>query len=391
MYNRFRKSVLGMAVTATATAAVSSLTAGDPGKAIIDDKAPIAGSWTVCDLFNHSTLYEGDGLVKSLKFTGRYHGNFIDTEDDYLGGGASDAWEHRRFRAGFVGKLANDLTFQNIYNLDTSAHFDGDRLVSNIDELFIKWDPSDDFYISVGKQKQKILSEYRGSSNALLVIERSTLTQNVTSQKLWGAAVGFAGLGFEHEVGVWGAAFEDDFAWPSFEEAGASITYRTNYDLSESTTLFFDYQYVDQNRATSETFAGSPYENVFAIGTESKWGRFGLTTDVIFALDRRDGRLAPGDDSHGFQVTPYYDLTDKLQLVARYSYLSDGRTGRPQQYASRPQVDGLNTLFVGVNYAICKTKLRLQAGYEWADAERIVGTTTDYSNNSWLVGVRTHW
>lgn len=387
--HRFKKSVVGVAVPAILAAA--PLLAGDLGKAIIDDKAPVSSGWSVCDLFDHTTLYEGDGVLKSLKFTGRYHGGFIDTEDEYPGGGEDELWEHRRFRTGFVAKLAGDLTLQNIYNLDTSQHFDGDRFVDNIDEFFVQWDPSDDFYLIFGKQKQNILSEYRHSSNKLFVYERSALTQNFLSQKLWGAAVGFAVLGLDHEIGVWGTAFEDDFAWPSFEEAGASFTYRANYELNDSTTLFFDYQYVDQDRSTQETFAAAPYEQVFAVGNESKWGRFGLNTDFIAGLEREDGRLSAGDDSHGLQVTPYYQLTDHLQLVARYAYLSDGRIGRPQQYASRPEVDGLNTFYVGFNYEFCKTKLRLQGGYEWAQAERIVGTNTEYENGSWLLGIRTHW
>ncbi len=387
--NRIKLSVAGVAVPVFIAA--TPLFSGDPGKAIIDDKAPVASGWTICDLFNHTTLYEGEGFLKSLKFTGRYHGGFIDSEDDYTGGGEDELWDHRRFRAGFVGKLAGDLTIQNIYNLDTSQHFDGDRFVDNLDEFFIQWDPSKEFYLIVGKQKQNILSENRGSSNKLVVYERSNLTQNVLSAKLWGAAVGFKGLGLDHELGVWGTAFEDDFAWPSFEEAGASFTYRTNYELSESTKLFFDYQFVDQDRGTPETFAASPYENVFAVGSESKWGRFGLNTDFIAALDRQDGRLSAGDDSHGFQVTPYYQLTDKLQLVTRYAYLSDGRLGRPEQFASRPEVDGLSTFFVGFNYEICKTKLRIQGGYEWAEADRVIGAGTDYRNDSWLIGIRTHW
>jgi len=386
--SRFKKSVVGMAVPALI--AGTPLFAGDPGKAIIDDKAPIEPS-TFCDLFDHTTLYEGDGFLKSLKFTGRYHGGFIDTEDEYPGGGDDALWDHRRFRAGFVAKLANDFTLQNIYNLDTSQHFDGNRFVDNLDEFFIKWAPSDDFHITVGKQKQLILSEYRCSSNAIIPYERSILTQNLLSQKLWGAAVGFTGLGLNHEIGLWSTALEDDFAWAAFEDASASITYRANYELDESTTLFFDYQYVDQDRSTAEIFGGSPYENVFALGNESKWGRFGLNTDFTAGLDRQDGRLSPGDDSHGFQVTPYYDITDHLQLVTRYAYLSDGRIGRPQQFASRPEVDGLSTFFVGLNYEICGTKLRVQGGYEWAQADRLVGTTTDYENGSWLLGIRTHW
>lgn len=370
-----KKSVVGMAVPAPVAGA--PLFAGDPGKAIIDDKSPIEPS-TFCDLFGHTTLHEGDGFLKSLRFTGRYHGGFIDTEDEYPGGGDDALWDHRRFRAGFVAKLANDFTLQNIYNLDTSQHFDGNRFVDNLDEFFIKWVPSDDFHITVGKQKQLILSEYRCSSNTIIPYERSILTQNILSQKLLGAAVGFTGLGPNHEIGLWSTALEDDFAWAFSEDASASITYRANHELDESTTLFFDYQYVDQERSTAEIFGGSPYGNVFALGNESKWGRFGLNTDFTAGLDRQDGRLSPGDDFHGFQVT-------------RYAYLSDGRIGRPQQFASRPEVDGLSTFFVGLNYEICGTKLRVQGGYEWAQAERLGGTTSDYENSSWLLGIRTHW
>ena len=59
-HNRFKKAVVGMAVPALVAAA--PLFAGDPGKAIIDDKAPIEPS-TFCDLFDHTTLYEGDGFL----------------------------------------------------------------------------------------------------------------------------------------------------------------------------------------------------------------------------------------------------------------------------------------------------------------------------------------
>jgi hypothetical protein len=388
-HNRFKESVVGAAVPALL--AVAPLAAGDLGKAIVNDKAPIPSAWSVCDLFDHTTLYKGDGFLKSLKFTGRYHGGFVDTEDHYPGGGEDERWDHRRFRAGFVSKLAGNLSLQNIYNLDTSQHFNGPRFVDNVDELILQWDPSDDFYIAVGKQKQKILSEYRGSSNALLVYERSVLTQNFISQKLWGAAVGFSSSGVNHEIGVWGTAFEDDFAWPSFESAGASFTYRASWDFDDATTLFFDYQFVDQNRSTPEIFAASPYEHVVAVGSESKWGRLGLRSDFVGGYNRQDGRLPLGDDSHGLQLTPYYQITDKLQLVARYAYLSDGRIGRPHQFASRPVVDGLSTYYIGLNYEICKTKLRLQGGYEWAEADNIVGTGTEYRNGSWQVGIRTHW
>lgn len=389
--HRFKKSVVGVAVPAILAA--TPLFAGDLGKAIIDDKAPVSSGWSVCDLFDHTTLYEGDGVLKSLKFTGRYHGGFIDTEDDYLGGGEGELWEHRRFRAGFVAKLAGNLTLQNIYNLDTSQHFGGDRFVDNLDEFFVQWDPSDDFYVTIGKQKQLILREYDVSSNKLIVFERSLISLNTLSQKLWGAAVGFEALGLNHELGLWSVALDDNFAWPSFESAGASFTYRANFELNDATKLFIDYQYVDRETEAGfdETFAASPYGNVIALGSESKWGNFGLITDLVAAHDRQDGRLSARDDSHGFHITPYYNLTDNLQLVARYAYASDGRVRRSQQYASAPDVDGHEAVYVGLQYFICGDKLKLQLGHEWAQADRIAGTATGYENNTWLAGVRLAW
>ncbi len=376
-----------VAVVVSASAASTPLLAGDYGKAIVNDKAPVE-NWSFCDIFKHNVLYEGDGFVKSIKFTGRYHGNFIDTEDQHLGGGEDELWEHRRFRAGFAAKLANNLTLQNIYNLDTSRHFDGDRFVDNLDEFYIRWDPSDDFYIAIGKQKQKILREVDPSSNKLIVFERSLISQNTTGSKLWGAAVGFNALGLNHEFGIWSTALENYFHWPSFH--GTSVTYRTNYELNDATTLYFDYQYVDQDgRRTSETFGGAAYEHVFALGSESQWGDFGLITDIIGAYNRGDGRLSAGDDSHGFIITPYYNVTDKLQLVARYAYASDGRVSRPQRYASSPDVDDHNAFYLGLQYFICGDKLKFQVGHEWADAKLLNGA--DYDNNTWLAGVRFAW
>ena len=387
-YYRIKASVVGVA--APALAAAVPLLAGDPGKAIINDKAPIRSS-SFCDIFDHTTLYEGDGFLKSLKFTGRYHGGFIDTEDQHPGGGEDEFWEHRRFRAGFVAKLGGNLTFQNIYNLDTSPHFDGDRFVNGLDELFIKWEPSDDFYITVGKHKPSILRDFAGSSNRLQVFERSFITQNTVNQKLWGVAVGFEALGLNHEVGLWTTHFEDSFQWPTFEDSGSTFVYRTNYKLNDNTKIFFDYEYTDQHRGAGKVFGAPLFENILALGTESKWGDFGLITDFVLALDRGVATrgLPSGDDSHGIVITPYYNVTDKLQLVGRYAYGSDGVVERPQRFASRVGVDDHNSVYLGLQYFICGDKLKLQAGHEWSSAKLLNGA--DYENNTWLAGVRVSW
>mgnify|MGYP000914001992 CR=1 FL=1 len=378
----------------------ASLTAGDYEKAIIDDKAPIA-SWEFCDLFKNNTLYKGDGFIRSIKFKGRYHGHYVSSSDDHLLGNPapnsnvpSDFWEHRRWRSGLEFGLAHDLKLTSSFNHDVTRNFNGPHFVDNLDELHIQWSPSDDFWIRVGKQKLLITREYEESSNRILTPERSTIVNNVAPPgKLWGIAVGFEAAGFEHRASLFGVGYDNDFYWPAFEGAGAVFTYSLSRELTENTEVFFDYMYSDTDASPAtgftERYDASAYEHVVALGTESKWGRFGLITDVILASDRRDRTL---DDTWGLVILPYYDITDKLQLVARYSYAEDARLARPQQHASQPYVDGLSTFFVGFNYYICGHNLKLTGGYEYATGDQFANNTSnDYQNDSWILGVRTSW
>src|SRR5690606_20841372 len=95
------------------------------------------------------------------------------------------------------------------------------------------------------------------------------------------------------------------------------------------------------------------YEHAVAFGSESKWGKFGLVTDLIVGHNRRDQTM---DDTWGIVILPYYNISDKLQAVAKFTYAEDIRMDRPQRHASRPMVDGLSTLYLGLNYRICGDK-----------------------------------
>jgi len=368
---------------------------GDLGKAVLNDEAPLAASgWSACSLFKENTFYKGDGFIRSLSHRGRYQGQYVSSSDDYPGGATNEFWEHRRWRAGLDIGMANDLKLASMFNLDTSPNFSGDRFVDSIYEMKLEWAPSKDFRLVLGKQKARITREWATSSASILTFERSTLVNNVISNPLWGGAIEFAAGGLSHEIGVYSVAYDNGFAWPSFEDSGASAIYRVSRRWTEATSLFLDYQYVDTRTGAgfSDTFAASPYGHVAALGTESRWGRFGLTTDLIYGADRRAGNgFDDGDDTWGLVVMPHYDLTDKLQAVAKYTYAEDLRVDRPQRHASRPSVDGYSSLYLGLNYRICGDHLKLMAGYEYASADRVVGTNTEYRNDSWLVGVRTTW
>ena len=360
-------------------------------QAVLNDKNPfISSSRALCDLFDKNTLYQGEGFIKSVRHQFRYDGQFVDTSDDYPGGGSSAYWEHRRWRNGLVVDMAHDLTFMTILNQDTTQHFDGDSFFESIFDMRVKWEPSEDFYVILGKQKPSVTREWSATSIALLTAERSALSTNILSLPLWGAAAGFPAGGLRHEAGVYGVAYDDKFAWPAFDDAGISLTYRTSYALNESTELFFEYQYVDTSvdPGFDETFGAGAYEQALALGSESTWGHFGLVTDLVFGLDRRNQTM---DDTWGLTIIPYYNLSEKLQVVAKYTYAEDIQIDRPQRFASRPMVDGLSTLYLGLKYRICGDNLKLVGGYEFSSGDQIAGTATPYRNDSWLFGVRTSW
>lgn len=405
-----RNSILRrLAITAvTIPAFLSFADAGEYGKAVIDDKSPISSSpWSICSLFDYSTLYEGDGLIKEVALTGRYHGQYISqTEEE---GGASNGfhnWQHRRARLGFDVEFAGNLTFVSSINISdgSGSSFGLTRGVffDDWDELFVKWEPSDDVYVLVGKTKQKITMENMESSKRILTVERSQIVNEViASDYPWGALVGFSLFGIDQEVGFWLTGGEEDstverWNFPSPDGRGG-FTYRGNLPVSDATQLYFGYQFTNNasgfanGSGNADSDHGSQYEHVAHIGTKSEWGKLGLITDVIAAGNRESsGPIAAGNDTWGFVVLPYYNVTDKLQFVAKYAYMDEGRQQRYQRYFVRQYLDGYHTFYAGFNYYICGQKLKLMGGYEYATGNEFT-TGADIDSSSWVFAVRSYW
>lgn len=424
--NSLRNMITGVGAAAVLTG--GSLSAGDYGKAVVNDKMPIEDT-SFCDFFKKNTLYEGDGFIKEVKFKGRYHGQWISqTEDDTLNGvdrsNGYHEFEHRRFRLGTEIEMANDLTLNVSMNISDGSGGSGvgaghgltrGVFFDDWDELNIEWAPSDDFYVLVGKSKQKITMENEMSSNNILTIERSTISNSVISNKPWGLAVGFNALGLSHEVGAWisGADRDGDTArlgeaagerWDlaDFDSRG-SLTYRATVDITEGIEGHFDYQFTNNSngvrnpRGNSDVNLGSAFEHVAALGTKSEFGQFGLITDLIYAANglahagsaAAGGAIAAGYDTWGVVVMPYYDITDQLQLVAQYAYMGEGQEQRTQRFDRRQNVESYHTLYAGLNYYICKNNLKVMAGYEYATGDVFGINNREVTTGTWMLGVRT--
>jgi phosphate-selective porin OprO and OprP len=98
----------------------------------------------------------------------------------------------------------------------------------------------------------------------------------------------------------------------------------------------------------------------------------------------------------GTMVMPYYNITDKLQAVTRYSYMnSDGPNGiRLAGYEARVvpgRGDEYNELYLGANYFFYGHKLKVQTGVQWADMNDSANDGGEYSGVSWTTGLRVGW
>ena len=396
--NRLFKLTTGAG--AAALLAGGTLVAGDYGKAIIDDKAPIVDPWTFCDLFDMGTLYEADsGFIRGVSLVGRYQGQHISQQEDIndtLDNGFH-RWQHRRFRLGMEIEMANNLTFFAEANIGDGIPLTKDYFITEWQDFYLEYEPVDDLVVRVGKQKQHMTLEDKESSKRIKTVERSPIVNEIAGARPWGAVVEFATGDLEHEIGGW--LYGGHASEPSWldSNSNAGFNYNIYFPITESVTGHVDYVYADNNSGLTGSEGpaaegyGPAYEHAIAAGVEVESGRFQLITDFIYAANRTaSGGIPAGDDTWGFYVLPSYDLTDKLEAVFKYAYMDQGREQRTARFNARQSVENYHTLYAGLQYFICGEKLKLMGGYEYSTGD-ILGTVDEVDTGSWLVAVRTYW
>lgn len=397
--NSLKKVFTGVATAAFAAGAF----AGDHGKAIIDDKMPVEDPWTICDLWDYSTLYESDsgGFIREVALTGRYHGQWISASQDDDGDREGfHEFQSRRSRLGFEIGILDNITFATEFNVTDSS---GDSMewqrgpfFNDIDTMLIEIE-GDGWDLWIGKDKFKVTREESTSSKRIKTIERSQIVNEVVPGKPWGFNFGFATGDLEHVIGLGltGSSEDDNRAsgWglPTSEGSNAQFLYRLETGVSEATTLYLDYLYTNLGYDSDDDIASS-YEHVIALGTTNELSdRLNLTTDLILGFNRDEqGGIEEGSDTWGLVILPTYELTEKLELVAKYAYMDTGRTQRPQRYTDREELTNAHSFYAGLNYYICGDKLKVMAGYEYLTADQIENNDK-ITSDTWMLAVRTYF
>jgi phosphate-selective porin OprO/OprP len=101
-------------------------------------------------------------------------------------------------------------------------------------------------------------------------------------------------------------------------------------------------------------------------------------------------------DIWGLVAMPFYRSTEKLQWVARYTYLdSDGpnglRLGRYERELVSGSGDQYQEAYLGANYFFYGHKLKWQSGLQYAEMKDRQADGGRYRGWAFTTGLRVYW
>ncbi len=341
-------------------------------------------------LWGLATLYKDDSnsFIQEFKLRGRYQGQYHWRDSDQ---GDHDGWEDRRSRFGFDAKL---LDKKIEVRLDAQSSDGFDPFYNGLIDAYIKWKPSEDFSLTVGRQKAQIGAfDFLQPSTLYLTFERSQIFNQLRVDRATGAvAEGKIGK-FTYQAGIYSNDIDLEFG--QFDAGiayGAGIGYDLKHALDlEKADWRFDYLHSD---IESTSTVLNRYEHLFSTTLWLKDGRWSLATEASAGT----GGSARDGDVIGFIIQPTFDLVpNKLQLVGRYTYSTGGGPdsviAQSRYEREAPSLTGggrgdqYQAGYLGLQYFIYGDKLKLLGGVEFAKLNG-GGNGGDYEGWTALTGIR---
>jgi phosphate-selective porin OprO and OprP len=330
---------------------------------------------------------ESNPVVQKVLFSGRYQHEFAAIDSDE---GNLDEWNVRRMRLGPRITLFRTVTLHSEVEVNPQER---DPLYMRFTDFYVQWAQNARFALTVGKQGVPFTMDGATSSKELVTIDRSNLTNN-----MWFPQEYIPGVSVSGKLARWvyrGGVYSSGEANREFGEfsGGAFSLGVLGYDFGPALGVkeaLLTGNYVYQHPDPDNTFTRR-LEHVASVNLKLEAGKWGMRTD----LSAGAGYLGQSD-LWGFMAMPYYNLTDKLQLVTRYTVLnSEGPNGVLLGTYENRVVGGrgdlYNEMYVGANYYFYGHKLKLQSGLQIADMNDGANDGGEYSGVSWTTGIRVGW
>jgi phosphate-selective porin OprO/OprP len=330
---------------------------------------------------------EENPVVQRVVFTGRYHQDFAVVDADQ---GDDTEWNVRRVR------LGPRITFLRNFLLHTEVEVnpqERDPFYLRLTDAYVAWSRNPALTITVGKHSVPFTQEGATSSRELLTIDRSNLANNI-----WFGQEYMPGLSVSGRKNAWtyrGSVYSAGAANREFGEfnGGAFTLAVLGYDFGKKLGVreaVLTGNYLYQQPDANNTFTRR-YEHIASANFRLDDGRWGVRGDLSTAVGYLGQR-----DVWSFMLMPFFNATDKLQFVTRYTFVnSDGNNGVAlptyENRVARGSGDQYREGYVGVNYYFYGPRLKLQSGVQFADMQDAANDGGAYSGTAWVTGLRVGW
>lgn len=376
MQNRFIRGLLPGAVCAALALGPEVASAQSPSEtpSVVN---PFEGVW------DSLTLHKGPD--SELRLVGRLHLDNYMLRSDL--GDASD-FVARRARVGAKGRVGK---FEA--HLETELDLEGGQLYSRLTDAYVAWKFSDAARVGLGKQSVKFTLDGATSSNELLTIDRSNVANNFwfTDEYIPGVTLSGKNGKWSYNSGIFsGGRKNREFG---HFDAGKFLLASVGRDFGKElgvkkAVLRADYVYNEPDSGSDFT---RPFETIGSLVLILDSGGWGFSGDLIAG----DGALGESD-AFGLTAMPWFELTDDLQLVGRYTFVrSDEANGvrlaRYENVVTSGRGDRYSELYGGLNYYIYGHKLKLQTGLTWADMRDRATDGGAFDGWTWTTALRVSW
>ncbi len=381
---------LPFALGAAAVLLASAGTASAGPDATLSTAAPAKEASIFDEIWSWPSIYKNNEaeILNEIRFVGRFQVDQYNVDSDL---GHDQDWIVRRLRLG----LKVDL-FQRHLQLHVETDIDPQNdnpAYRRLTDAYLAWKFSEALKLTVGKQGAKFTLDGATSSTELITIDRSNLANNFWFTEEYVPGVSLSG---KYDHWLYNAGFfSGGTKTPEFGnfDAGNFGLASLGYDFGsvlgvKKAVLRGDYVYNQRNKES--TFTRS-FENLGSLVFMLDNKNWGLSTDFT----RGQGFGSQGD-AFGLQVMPWYNITEKLQAVFRYTYLSGDepnsiRFARYENTLTGGKGDEFNEIYGGLNYYFYGHRLKLQTGLSYATMHDRANDGGQYEGWSWTTGVRISW
>lgn len=339
-------------------------------------------------IWNAVNWYQNDDnpIVQSMVLTGRFQADYARVGDI---GTSYDEWNVRRFRFGAKWGLFRSLTLQVEADFNPQER---DPFYKRLTDFKLEWAPNENVEFAIGKQSVPFTLDGATSSKELLTIDRSNLATNMwfPQEYMPGLSLTGGNSSWNYHVGAYSAG-EANREFGEFNGAIFTLV-SVGYDLSEQLGKEADLRadYIYQSEDPQNSFTRS-LEHVASLSFRLEDGPWGFSADMTTGVGYMEQ-----SDLWGFQLLPFIDVSERLQLVGRFTHVESDdpngvRLGRYENQTISGRGDRYREFYTGFNYYMHGHKLKLQSGVAFGDMNDTALDGGKYSGTSWVTGVRISW